>query len=1268
MKRILSIMLSVLVVASMFTTVSADLSTQMGFVPTTVNEELSLVVSAREGTSTGAYTNGGLPLVIGAVENDKTVDYKTVLNMAPIRALFSEPFITTLLPVPENSALNSEFNGGAVSTSISIAISFPAVATITGDLTKKAGEPGSVGTLDAGTGMFSEVSRTLADNTLTITYKNKDSLTVGELRADVNGLLKDITFTLDDAVAYSTDGSHQVSVTLSGSTKIVFASRTQIVNYNGASSHIVTATKEIASHVLKVVPVVPATCTSTGYTEGVICMTHNSYGAEDPHVNCGAKGTHKPVETPKLPHNAEGTVSPTPYAECVHLDEVLPTCSTEGVEEHYTCVFCKQDFQGGFAEGNKVSHESLTIAKLPHTNETIPAVAATCTKTGLTAGVKCSVCSEVITKPTQTPKIAHTLTTLTGHSATCTQDGLSNGKKCSVCSAITVPQKIVAATGHSFGAWSTVTPAGETTTGLERRDCSNGCGHYETRIIPETGHINHVASSQHSVVVTPATCDTDGVLQKYCACGQIMTGETEVIPKLGHKMTSISAVPATCSTTGTVAHYECANCHNKYRDANGKKPLASVTESKNSANHGGNIVALSAVAATCEKHGLTEGSKCKACNTIITKQELTPIANHVMENIVFKAATCTTNGVTAHKHCTVCNKDFAMDGTTEITYFTIPAKGHHYGDIQVATDSEHTTTATPLLTQWAKKVCNDCGYTQWIEVQKEAHSHNEIAEEIITPETCTTTGLKRQIYACCGEVVSGQESIIIPAHAHSLTLVPIVNPTCFKKGQDAYYVCSECHKMFSSADSTVEITAPTVLDVTTHNWVDLNANVRKCSYCNEVVHKKVTPAANADVKNHGGIKNKDDAVREDVVANIVIESNIVVDKKDEISATLETVLPENVLSDKIVLDIVVEKVTTHTGGEKDIELIPEVDDLIEVEINIPAVLQGKTQYNVIRLHNGVREELSETPNIDGEYIEIDRTNHKIIIHAKKFSEYAIVAFDTTTDIVLPETVTPVGPGGSSTALTVKFNSNGGTEVESISVNNGKTIEAPVTTRPGYTFKGWYTDNKFTTLFDFSTKITRNLTLYAGWEENAKWFTDVHADDWFYDIVKYAYANGLMNGVSDTEFAPNMGMTRAMFVTVLYRIEKEPDGDINKIFNDVVENSWYDKAVAWATENGITKGVSETEFDPDRIIIREQIVTMVYRYAKFKGYDVSAAETTDISSYEDADAISEYAVPSFKWAVGAGVIEGKSDVTLCPKDNTTRAEAAAILTRLVKKYN
>ena len=176
------------------------------------------------------------------------------------------------------------------------------------------------------------------------------------------------------------------------------------------------------------------------------------------------------------------------------------------------------------------------------------------------------------------------------------------------------------------------------------------------------------------------------------------------------------------------------------------------------------------------------------------------------------------------------------------------------------------------------------------------------------------------------------------------------------------------------------------------------------------------------------------------------------------------------------------------------------------------------------------------------------------------------------------------------------------------------------------------------------------------------FTDVSTSDWFYSDVMFVYENGLFSGTDSRSFSPNASMTRAMLVTVLYRLEGEPAGTGSSSFSDVRSGSYYEKAVAWAAANGIVTGTGSTSFSPDAKVTREQLAAILYRYAQYKKLDTDAGAKLD--SFSDAGNVSGYASEALSWAVSEGLINGASG-RLTPKGDATRAQVAAILHRFVE---
>jgi len=271
-------------------------------------------------------------------------------------------------------------------------------------------------------------------------------------------------------------------------------------------------------------------------------------------------------------------------------------------------------------------------------------------------------------------------------------------------------------------------------------------------------------------------------------------------------------------------------------------------------------------------------------------------------------------------------------------------------------------------------------------------------------------------------------------------------------------------------------------------------------------------------------------------------------------------------------------------------------------------------------------------------------------------------------------------GGGISRYTIKFDTNGGNAIQDKTVlRNDKLVKPEDPKKDGYTFMGWFTDKELTSVYDFDTKVIKNFTLYAKWEKvddegtgsvnihncPSLAYDDLDVTAWYHENIDYVLYKGLMKGTGTKIFDPNGNLTRAMLVTVLYRVEGEPAVNRSICFADVEVNTWYANAVAWAQQNGIVKGYDENTFGPNDNITREQIAAIMHRYAKYKGYDVSVGENTNILSYDDFSSISEWAISNIQYAVGSGLIKGKTTSTINPLDNATRAEIAAILQRFLE---
>lgn len=188
------------------------------------------------------------------------------------------------------------------------------------------------------------------------------------------------------------------------------------------------------------------------------------------------------------------------------------------------------------------------------------------------------------------------------------------------------------------------------------------------------------------------------------------------------------------------------------------------------------------------------------------------------------------------------------------------------------------------------------------------------------------------------------------------------------------------------------------------------------------------------------------------------------------------------------------------------------------------------------------------------------------------------------------------------------------------------------------------------------------------EGSAPHYEDVPEDAWYYEAVQYTSEHGLFQGITETKFGPHITMTRGMLVTVLYRLEGEPavDGQTQP-FTDVDAGRYYGDAITWAANSGVVNGVTDTRFAPEAAVTREQMVTVLYRYAGLEGADVTAK--ADLESFPDHDQVKPYARDAFSWAVGAGIIQGNSNggvTTLSPRNSATRAQVAAVLMRYLEQ--
>ena len=237
---------------------------------------------------------------------------------------------------------------------------------------------------------------------------------------------------------------------------------------------------------------------------------------------------------------------------------------------------------------------------------------------------------------------------------------------------------------------------------------------------------------------------------------------------------------------------------------------------------------------------------------------------------------------------------------------------------------------------------------------------------------------------------------------------------------------------------------------------------------------------------------------------------------------------------------------------------------------------------------------------------------------------------------------------AGTRVTITVRPNSGYELDELTVLDEDGDEVRLTQRTDTTYTFHMPDGKVTVEAAFTLAQTQTPQTT---------FADVPASAWYCDAVEYVYENGLMSGVSGGRFAPDDTLTRAMLVQTLYAMEGRPAA-ASAGFADVASGDWYASAVNWAAANGVVSGVSETGFGPNNALTREQLALILYRFAQYKGYDVTG--TSDLAAYADGSSVSGWAAEAMGWAVDAGLISGVGGNQIAPTGTASRAQVAQIL--------
>ena len=782
-------------------------------------------------------------------------------------------------------------------------------------------------------------------------------------------------------------------------------------------------------------------------------------------------------------------------------------------------------------------------------------------------------------------------------------------------------------------------------------------------------------------------------------CGYIRT----ITPPHTHSLTQVPAVPATCVSAGNIEHYRCEVCGERFMDDEGNEPVTEAAVklsplghapsgdwSHDESSHWHKCQNNCGVKLDFAAHKYGNDSDTD-CNTCGYSRTITPPHTHSLTLVLAVPATCASAGNIEHYRCTVCGKLFRDGaGTQELTAEevvieklshtpepipAVPATCEQSGMTEgskcsVCQEVITAQTTIPALNHdWQEatcetpKTCTRCHVTQG-----KALGHDWGRYIVTTPATETSEGeetrtcrrndahkqtrtipkLPASTYGVSGEV---HESDDKPAVGVKVTLVlgdrEIASKTTDSEGK--YSFGNVAPGVYNLVAKKADIIMTVKVEVISKD-VAVSTIIMPQGKTNSVVEvKSDKPEENVEAvvgnletvfKTTGDDKPFTDEDQAVVNGGGSVEIKLTVTKTDT-GATSEKIKKQ--LSDKtnvgLRLELDVHKTVTPNGGNSTVTRIENTDVLLETIIRLPAALQGKDSYTVYRLHGAAVQELTAKRNTDGEYIEVSPDRTAITIHAKLYSEYVIAYQERG------ETGGNGGGNGGNTGGN-GGNDNGGGHDDNDDGYTPPSVPAPPETNIGY-------------------RACRRDDSCPIWP-----FADAAPTAWYHDGVHYCLENGLMRGVSGGKFLPDGITTRAQLVTILWRLEGGPEAIGAVRFDDVAGGAWYTQAVRWAAGCGVVKGYDNGCFGPDDAVTREQMAAILYRYAQHKGYDVSAGKDTNILSFNDAFAVSEYAIPAMQWACGSGMVRGiaqKGGMLLAPMDTTTRAQTATLLMRFQSAF-
>lgn len=371
----------------------------------------------------------------------------------------------------------------------------------------------------------------------------------------------------------------------------------------------------------------------------------------------------------------------------------------------------------------------------------------------------------------------------------------------------------------------------------------------------------------------------------------------------------------------------------------------------------------------------------------------------------------------------------------------------------------------------------------------------------------------------------------------------------------------------------------------------------------------------------------------------------------------------------LFVDISLDKTTTPSGGTAQVESGVSSEGLLTIIIPLPTELKAKDIYTVVRTDGATGEALSSEPDeLSGEYYELTEDGSGLILHVKESGVYAVGGRDY--QIVIPTyppvktesengsfAVSPDRPFSGQT-VTITPKPDEGYTVDKVTVTDasGKAVEVSPNGDGTYSFTQPSGAVTITVTFKVLTDVSE-CPRDASCPMSG--YTDLNMGEWYHDGIHYCLDEGLMDGVDAGMFAPNATTSRAMIVTILWRLQGSPEVEAEETFTDVAPGDWYADAIAWAAAEGVAEGYEDGSFRPNDAITREQLAAMLWRYA------ASPETGGDLSAFADGDDTSDWAQQAMSWAVAQGLITGVDSDRLAPRGPATRAQTATILMRFAQ---